>query len=79
MNNTWYEVAMAYFNALNCTSLEKLEQVLLQDSRKYWQHLFNDTLYLYQGGSIFFFPLAKNSFHVESKGQERPPGTVFEN
>jgi hypothetical protein len=32
-----------------------------------------------QGGPTFFFPRAKNSFPVGPKGQETPPGTVFEN
>jgi hypothetical protein len=34
---------------------------------------------LAQVGTTFFFPRVKNSFPVGPKGQETPPGTVFEN
>jgi hypothetical protein len=40
-------------------------------------HILGHTVY--QGGPTSFFPRAKNSFPVGSKGQETPPGTVFEN
>jgi hypothetical protein len=32
-----------------------------------------------QVGPTLFFPWVKSCFPVESKGQETPPGTIFEN